>query len=90
MDRGDKGEDLGGILPDNVNEVNPQTPSTFQKLESVSDIEAGLKKVTHVDRKECRVLNKIMVVFWEKLVQLGDIALIPRSVACTLARVPWV
>ena len=52
LDRRAEREDLGGVLPNDINEVNPQIPSAFQKLEGVSGIEDSLKKVTYIDREE--------------------------------------
>ena len=38
-----EGKDLGGVLPDGVDKVSPQSPSALHELQSVSDIEVGLE-----------------------------------------------
>ena len=46
-------------------------------------------EATYIGRKECRVLDEIVVTFGEELVQLCDVPLIPRGVVRTPIEVPW-
>lgn len=46
-------------------------------------------EATYIGRKECQVLDEIVVTFGEELVQLCDVPLIPCRVVRTLIKVPW-